>query len=460
MRSVVAVVSLLMAASTIGPAAAADCPGNPSALGVSRVLVVDPKEHPLLGEFSYRESLPLNDREVVLTFDDGPLPPYTNRILDILAHECVKATFFMVGRMARAYPHMVQRVFAEGHTVANHSQSHPFTFHKMSVEHAAQEIEGGFASIRAALGDPNGVAPFFRFPGLLHQAPVERYLIDHGVQAWSVDLVADDWTHINNKEVVRRAINRLEARGKGILLLHDIQPATALGLADLLTELKAHGFKVVQVVPASPDRVKTATTADQWLLHRRHEPPSFWPTPVIASLVPSTPELETPSPQSFGVTDTPGAMVPVALGSAVDDEHGRDGSVPLPPVALWPRSVPLAALPDTEILPAPAPETFRYSRIWLPNMSTRATRRLASHKATSHKSAARKDGAQDDITYTVTAPTRRSASAAATETGSTRQASAKRQRTARAHQSGHQIELPQNSMQTKKPSGGLFDLFR
>ena len=82
----------------------AECPGNPDALGTSRTIVVDPVEHPRLGSMQYRESLPLEDHEVVLTFDDGPLPPRTNHILDILAHECVKATFFLVGQMATTYP--------------------------------------------------------------------------------------------------------------------------------------------------------------------------------------------------------------------------------------------------------------------------------------------------------------------------------------------------------------------
>src|SRR5262249_58921084 len=95
------------------------------------------------------------------------------------------------------------------------------------------------------------VAPFFRIPGLLRQDSVERYLADHNYMTWSVDLVADDWTHIKSQEVARRAINRLEARGKGILLLHDIQPATAIALPDILKELKARGFKIVHVVPGS-----------------------------------------------------------------------------------------------------------------------------------------------------------------------------------------------------------------
>ena len=113
-------------------------------MGVSRTIVVDPTEHSSWAAMQYRESLPLSDKEVVLTFDDGPLPPYTNRILDTLASECVKATFFMVGRMVRGYPSIVRRIYNEGHTIANHSQNHPFTFHKMSVEQAAREIEDGF----------------------------------------------------------------------------------------------------------------------------------------------------------------------------------------------------------------------------------------------------------------------------------------------------------------------------
>src|SRR5262247_4455918 len=160
MRSTIAATILLVSLVGAGAASAAECP--PGALGVSRTIVVDPSEHARLGAFQYNESLPLRDREIVLTFDDGPLPPYTNRILDQLASECVKATFFMVGRMVRAYPHVVQRIYNEGHTIANHSQTHPFTFHKMTVEHAAHEIEGGFASLNAALGDPKAVAPFFR----------------------------------------------------------------------------------------------------------------------------------------------------------------------------------------------------------------------------------------------------------------------------------------------------------
>src|ERR1700761_7161715 len=92
----------LLAGFAAHAASAADCPDHPNALGTSRTLVVDPREHPRIGTMQYRETLPLADHEVVLTFDDGPLPRNSNKILDILAAECVKATFFTIGQMARS----------------------------------------------------------------------------------------------------------------------------------------------------------------------------------------------------------------------------------------------------------------------------------------------------------------------------------------------------------------------
>src|SRR5437764_416608 len=169
MRSTVAGYFLLASLVGMGAAGAAECP--PGALGVSRTIVVDPNEHVRLGSMQYGESLPLNDHEVVLTFDDGPLPPYTNRILETLASECVKATFFIVGRMARAYPAMVRRVHDEGHTVANHSQNHPFTFHKMSVDHAPRARAANLAGYaRRWTGDAGNAAGRSQSGELRHRA--------------------------------------------------------------------------------------------------------------------------------------------------------------------------------------------------------------------------------------------------------------------------------------------------
>ncbi len=466
MRSVIAV-SCLLAAAAVGPAAASDCPGKPDALGVSRTIVVDPSEHRLLGSFSYRESLPLEDHEVVLTFDDGPLPPYTMRILETLASECVKATFFMVGRMAQAYPKLVQRVYAEGHTIANHSQNHPFTFHKMTVDHAAFEIEHGFASIGTALGKPEAVAPFFRFPGLLHQPPVERYLAAHDVMAWSVDIVADDWTHISGKEVVRRAINRLEARGKGILLLHDIQPATAAGLPELLAELKSRGFKIVHVVPTGPGRVKTATLPEQWAVRHTSRSPDFWPEPPPASLVPAETVLAVPSPRSFGVVEMPRFVVPVTFASGADPAATAQAEAPPAPISLWPHSVTLSVA-DTEVLPAPAEETFRYSRVWRPRASRSVSR---PGPRSMRKLAVRKDavgmiGTTPVPPHAIPTATRRTTDIRTRHSAGHKHSPGKL--IDPAQPTGHQIQLPnpvapvpKPAAQNIKPTAGLLEtIFR
>ena len=357
MRKIAACV-LLASLLGVGTAGAAECPAG--ALGVSRTLVVDPSEHVRLGAWQYGESLPLKDREVVLTFDDGPLPPYTNRILDLLDSECVKATFFMVGRMVQAYPAVVRRIYNDGHTIANHSQTHPFTFHRMSVDQAAHEIEGGFSSLRTALGDPKAVAPFFRFPGLLRQNSVEQYLAAHNYMAWSIDLAADDWTHINNKEVARRAISRLEARGKGILLLHDIQPATALAMPEILRELKARGFKIVHVMPATPDRPKTVTEPALWAVRHTAPEPQIWPRTLVMGESPA-PVLAAPSPASFGI-ESFGPVIKVALAQTFERKVAQDGT-PLPPaMTAWPRPVVSALPADAQALPVPSAHNFKYSR--------------------------------------------------------------------------------------------------
>src|SRR5215471_11737923 len=328
----------------MGWAQAAGCPGNPNAMGTSRTIVLDPVEHPLLGTLQYDESLPLNDHEVVLTFDDGPLPPYTSHVLDTLAAECIKATFFLVGRMALGYPQLVRREYNEGHTIAGHSQNHPFTFAKMSVENAAKEIEDGFGSLRTVLGDPKAVAPFFRIPGLLRQNSVERYLAAHGYATWSLDFLADDWTHISAREVARRALQRIEARGRGILLLHDIQPATALALPTILAELKVRGYKIVHVVPATANQPAIVAENDQWV--QRHPTRPSWPHVLSPDTTPARSTLEAPSPANFGVAERSGQLVAMTN--------------PLGQRAPWPSAVTFTVPAETEMLPSPAAEDFIY----------------------------------------------------------------------------------------------------
>jgi peptidoglycan-N-acetylglucosamine deacetylase len=186
----------------------------------------------------------------VLTFDDGPLPPYTEAILKTLASECVKATFFSVGRQANQFPDLLRRAYQAGHTIGTHSQNHPLTFDQMPFEAAKREIDDGIASVTAALGDARGVAPFFRIPGFLRVGSVEDYLASKSISVWSADADADDWYRTATLEsVVSKAMTRLNQRSRGILLLHDVQPVTALALPLLLRELKNNGYRIVHVVP-------------------------------------------------------------------------------------------------------------------------------------------------------------------------------------------------------------------
>ena len=236
------------------------CPGNSNALGTARVLAIDESEYKRVGRMQYPDSLPLNDKEVVLTFDDGPLPPYSNQILDILATECVKATYFLVGEMARAFPATVRRIYEEGHTIGTHSDDHPSAFEKLPIERLRREIDGGIADVSAALGgDSKYLAPFFRIPGLERSDAVESELNARGLIVFSSDTVADDWHHnIAPNQITALALRRLEARGKGILLLHDIHPKTVAALPGLLKQLKENGFHIVQVVPSAAYEIAMA----------------------------------------------------------------------------------------------------------------------------------------------------------------------------------------------------------
>jgi peptidoglycan/xylan/chitin deacetylase (PgdA/CDA1 family) len=339
-------------------ALAEDCPGHPDALGTSRTLVVDPREHPRIGTMQYHETLPLADHEVVLTFDDGPLPRNSNQILEILASQCVKATFFEIGQMARAYPEGVRKLRDAGHSIGTHSQNHPLTMNRMPIERAKQEIDDGIASVKAALGDDTTLAPFFRIPGLLRAADVEDYLASQGIQIWSADFPADDWRHISSSRVYDLAIKRIEAKGKGILLLHDIQPRTVAALPKILQTLKAAGYHIVHVVPATPDLAATPTEPQQWQLH----PPSedvasaHWPR-VVNFAYADVGSLPAPELSDWDWHDGQTAPSEEPFERASRLARG----VPLPPrEAPWPRQSILPLDTTSIALPVPAPSTFEF----------------------------------------------------------------------------------------------------
>ncbi len=338
------------------PAQAQECSGNPNALGTSRVLVLQPGGLTRVGLMQYGETLPLADKEVVLTFDDGPLPRYSNQVLDILASQCVKATYFLIGRMARSFPSVVRRIYEAGHSIGTHSEDHPSRFQKLSVEKVRQEFDEGIADVGAALGDPRELAPFFRIPGLARSDAVEEELATRSLIVFSSDTVADDWhRRIKPSEIIRRAISRLEARGKGILLLHDIHPATVAALPGLLKELKEQGFHIVHVVPEAADRIEMA--GEPTPLRSGSTPrtgdrtnPS-WPK-VIAVRAADRVVLPAPDAMSFATDYRPRRKIMLADGSA------GAGFLAAGADAQWP-DPSSAAPPSTDAeLPAPAREDY------------------------------------------------------------------------------------------------------
>jgi peptidoglycan/xylan/chitin deacetylase (PgdA/CDA1 family) len=268
----------------------ASCPGNPHALGTSRVITVSPDEFRRIGTIQYRQTLPLQDHEVVLTFDDGPIPPYSNIILDTLDAQCVKVTYFMVGEMARAYPAIVRRIYNAGHTIGTHTQHHPFGFEHLSMQRVEREVDGGIASVDAALGDPKALSPFFRIPGLGRTNAIESFLADKKLVTWSADVDTNDWWRGTTPgQIVQRAMRRLNAKGRGILLMHDIHPATAMALPALLKELKSQGYHVVQVVPAGERPVSVPD-----LVASPAETKGGWPRLVKTSAISSDSEQAPP----------------------------------------------------------------------------------------------------------------------------------------------------------------------
>jgi len=222
--------------------------GSPAALGVSRIVEIDPTGGPRFGHQQYHEHDFLGDGEVVLTFDDGPNRVYTQSILDALDAYCAKATFFMVGRMALADPAMVKTVARRGHTIATHTFSHKRQA-GLSPGEARAEIELGFSAVQKALGAP--VAPFFRFPYLSDPRSSIAYVQSRNAAIFSIEVDAYDYRTPSALQVVQTVMSQLRTKRKGIILFHDIQPSTAGAMRMVLGELKRGGFRIVHMTTKS-----------------------------------------------------------------------------------------------------------------------------------------------------------------------------------------------------------------
>ena len=257
-----------VAAATVWTAAAtaAECPRK-DALGTSRVLRVDAATSPRVGLKSFPQTLPLQDREVVLTFDDGPWPGTTPQVLAALARECVLATFFLIGRSASAHPELVRRIAALGHTVGHHTWSHP-NIKTMKPDAAVADIDKGFAAVEKALhgtvtttqgigiatpgiASATPTTPFFRYPYFEMTPATLDLLQNRGISVFGADLWASDWEPMKPAQQLKLLTERLQAARKGIILLHDPKAQTAAMLPAFLRYLRDKGYRVVHIVRAA-----------------------------------------------------------------------------------------------------------------------------------------------------------------------------------------------------------------
>ena len=251
------------AAPAAAPAQAKAPCANPDALGIARVVEVDTTGGPGFGFEHFKQLDFLRDKEVVLTFDDGPWPQNTPSVLKTLADECTTGVFFPIGKHATYYPEILKQVAAAGHTIGAHTWSHAtLTNKKLTDDQRKEEIEKGFSAVKWALG--TSPSPFFRFPALQHPPEMVTYLGTRNIGIFSCDLDSFDFKARNPQQVIDVTMKKLDKLGKGIILMHDFHKHTAEALPALLRKLKAGGYKVVQMKAKAP--VQTLPQYDEEML--------------------------------------------------------------------------------------------------------------------------------------------------------------------------------------------------
>jgi peptidoglycan/xylan/chitin deacetylase (PgdA/CDA1 family) len=234
---------------------------NPNAMGLARTVEIDTTGGPGFGSQHFKTYDFLRDHEVVLTFDDGPWLNNTQAVLKALADQCLRATFFSIGKHATYYPEILHQVVAAGHTIGSHTWSHA-DLTKKTPDEAKEEIEKGLSAVHFYAGA--ATAPFFRFPDLRHPPEMLTYLGQRNIAIFSTDIDSFDFKIKKPDVLIKSLMGKLNKLGKGIILMHDFQKVTATALPELLGQLKANGFKIVHMVPK--DQVTTLPQFDEAVL--------------------------------------------------------------------------------------------------------------------------------------------------------------------------------------------------
>jgi len=175
------------------------------------------------------------DIELVLTFDDGPNPVTTPQVLDILKAHHLKAIFFLVGEMAESrdkrIPKILERMLAEGHVIANHTQRHK-DLCRVKEDKAVEDLDGGKATIERVTGIE---LAWLRLPFGVRCERVDHLLADRKLKHFHWDLDPQEWKHGDVEKTVGYVTKELSrAGGRAVLLLHDIKPVTVKALPEIL----------------------------------------------------------------------------------------------------------------------------------------------------------------------------------------------------------------------------------
>lgn len=314
------------------------CPRN-GTLGVSRTVEIDTTGGPGFGMEHYKAYDFLQDKEVVLTFDDGPQKYATESVLKALADECVKATFFSIGKMALGYPEIIREVSKAGHTVGTHTWSHKAIGKLKTFEEGRVEIERGISGVHRAVGGP--IAPFFRFPTLVDTQEAVAYLGKRNIAMFSTDIDSVDYKPQTADHLVKSVMAKLDKRGKGIILMHDIHKRTAQALPLILAQLKAKGYKIVHVTAKAP--VVTLAEFDEAIEKEAKGLPQVGAERPMSSVVKTVGGTASKDDAASDVTE------PEGMPASPADESAHAPAASLP-------AFPSASSPAEQPSNAPAPE--------------------------------------------------------------------------------------------------------
>jgi peptidoglycan/xylan/chitin deacetylase (PgdA/CDA1 family) len=338
----------LLSGVSVAASAEDACP-KAGTLGVSRTVEIDTTGGPGFGMEHYKAYDFLQDKEVVLTFDDGPQKFATEAVLKALADECVKATFFSIGKMALGYPEIIREVSKAGHTVGTHTWSHKAIAKAKTFEEGRAEIERGISGVHRAVGGP--IAPFFRFPTLVDTQEAVAYLGKRNIAMFSTDIDSIDYKPQTVDHLVKSVIAKLDKRGKGIILMHDIHKRTAQALPLILAQLKAKGYKIVHLRAKAP--VVTLAEFDETIEKEAKGLPQVGAERPMSSVVKT---VGGTSPIEDAASEPEGMPAPPTEDSA----HAPAAPLPAFPAASSPaeKSASPEASPPSGTAAAPGKQSF------------------------------------------------------------------------------------------------------